>query len=301
MEEAPVYNMSFDEPSEAPPEPDTTAMITNTAMVVADPVADEPEQEGTITIPQGKVVPLGAVQAERGKRKEAERAKAELEAQLAEVSLKAKNWDEAKTYLEQAKPYIEKARADLQRPKETAQEPEGPLSSQEAVEHAKLLDLWTTDGKPDTSRAQQAAKLYAGLAAKQTQQAIAPILQNEASRAAQSLFQQYASRPEQNGVKVDANLLAEAFNMVGPELIAANPAVAEVLYMNTIGRQLLSGQKPVSAPPPPLVSESLGPGKTPDVGLTDMDTKFMQAAQMKPSDFKETRDRYKPGQNNSLE
>jgi hypothetical protein len=71
--------------------------------------------------------------------------------------------------------------------------------------------------------------------------------------------------------------------------------------MNTIGRQLLSGQKPVTAPPPPLVSESLGPGKTPEVALTDLDQKFMQASGMKTSDFKETRDRYKPGQNNSLE
>ena len=295
MEETPVYSMSFDEPSEVPP-PEPTPEPVVEAPPVADPVADtEPEPEGTITIPQGKVVPLGAVQAERGKRKEAEKAKAELEAQLAEASLKAKNWDEARAYLEQAKPYIEKARADLQRPKDT------PAVDPALEQYAKDFDLYTADGKPDVERAGRIMRFHDDRAQKTAQQLVAPIIQTEAARTAQGLFQQYVSRPEQNGVKVDATLLAEAFNMVGPELIAQNPAVAEVLYMNTIGRQLLSGQKPVSAPPPPLVSESVGPGKTPEVALTDMDQKFIQASQMKPSDFKETRDRYKPGQNNSLE
>ena len=294
MEETPVYSMSFDEPSEVPPPAEATPDPVAEAPP-AEPVDTEPEPEGTITIPQGKVVPLGTVQAERGRRKEAEKALAAKEQEIQALAEKAKNWDEAKVYLDQAKPYIEKARADLQRPKDT------PAVDPALEQYAKDFDLYTADGKPDVERAGRIMKFHDDRAQKTAQQLVAPILQTEASRTAQGLFQQYVSRPEQNGVKVDAKLLAEAFQMVGPELIAQNPAVAEVLYMNTIGRQLLSGQKPVSAPPPPLVSESLGPGKTPDVALTDMDTKFMQAAQMKPSDFKETRDRYKPGQNNSLE
>ncbi len=293
-QEAPIYSMSFDEPSEVPPPAEATPDPVDPPP--AEPVDTEPEPEGTITIPQGKVVPLGAVQAERGKRKEAEKALAAKEQEIQALAEKAKNWDEAKNYLEQAKPYIEKARADLQKPKETA-----PAVDPALEQYARDFDLFDTEGKPDVARATRIMRFHDDRAQKTAQQLVAPILQTEASRTAQGLFQQYVSRPEQNGVKVDAKLLAEAFQMVGPELIAANPAVAEVLYMNTIGRQLLSGQKPVSAPPPPLVSESLGPGKTPEVALTDMDTKFMQAAQMKPSDFKETRERYKPGQNNSLE
>jgi len=297
-QEQPVVSMSLEEPevvappvAQTPPEPP----------VQATPKADdEPEPEGTIEIPQGKVVPLGAVQAERAKRKEAERLAVEKDAKIAELSQKAQAFDEAKSYLDQARPIIEEIRA-----KKNAPQPQppnfDPALELEATEYAKDFDLFTAEGKPDVQRALRILKRNDERAARQAHQAVAPVLQRDALTTTRGMFQQMVSRPEQNGFKIDANLLAEAFNTVGPEMIAANPQVAEVLYQNTLGRQILMGHKPTQAPPPPLVSESVGAGKPSEVTLTDFDQRIMQASGMKTSDYKETRERYKPGQNNSLE
>lgn len=268
------------------------------------PVAEDPEPEGTIGAANGvKYAPIGAVLSEREKRKEERRLREAAEQERDALRQKAQAYDETKGYIEQARPYIEALRADktlvqrLQQP----QEPAGPLSEAEAVEHAKALDLYTTDGKPDTARAQAIAKMYSGIAAKQAQQMVAPLVQTEAQRQATALYQQAAQMPEVNGFKIDPKFLAEAWQVVPPELIAANPQVAELMKVVAAGRQVLSGQKPTQAPPPPIVSESVGAGKPAEATLTADSERFLKAAGMKRDTFMETRNAYKPGQHNNLE
>ena len=75
-----------------------------------EPATEEPEPEGTVEIPTGKVVPLQALQAERGKAKE---AKAEAEAIRAELDAARQKMQEYATLdqkLREAMPYIEETR-----------------------------------------------------------------------------------------------------------------------------------------------------------------------------------------------
>jgi hypothetical protein len=294
-------------------EPETVGMSLEESEVVTPPVApavespppapvlaapqavEEPEPEGTIEIPQGKVVPLGAVQAERAKRKEAERLASEKDAKIAELSQKAQAYDEAKGYLDQARPIIEEIRQKKNQPTQPA-----PEADQRLINYAKEFDLFDAAGKPDVARAKRILDFHTSEAQRIAQQAVAPILQTEAQRQAAQMYHHYVNQPEVNGFKIDANTLAKVWNTVPPE-IAVQPGVAEVLYNTALGLQLRSGHKPTQAPPPPLVSESVGAGKPTETTLTSLDERFLQASGMKPSDFKETRERYKPGQNNSLE
>jgi len=114
------------------------------------------------------------------------------------------------------------------------------------------------------------------------------------------LYQQYLSQPEVNGIKIDKNLLAEAWNSVPPE-VSADPRVAQVLFMNTIGRQIISGQKPMQAPAPVVPTESLGGQVSQERPLSDTSQRFMSAAGISKKSFTELREQFKPGQSNSLE
>lgn len=267
---------------------------------------DEAEPEGTIGTPDGqKFVPLAALQAERGKRKTAVSAK---DQEIATLRDKAQRYDEASGYLQQARPYIEALRTNpglvqqIQRPQPPPSEPQGPLTPQEAEEYAKDFDLYTTDGKPDIVRAQRIAARQEKLAERKAQQMVTPLVQTEAHRQASALYQQQLQQPEINGFKIDPKFLNEAWSVVPPEMIAANPAVAEIMKYVAAGRQALSGQKPMPvAPPPPVPTEGAGGGQPSPQSLNTTSEKFASASGMKRDQFLETRNRYTPGQNNSLE
>lgn len=260
---------------------------------------EEPDPEGTVVIPQGKVVPLTALQAERAKRKEADKLLSAKDQEIAAIKEKAQKYDEAAAYLQQAKPYIEKAKADFQR-QSAPPEPQGPLTEAEAVEYAKDFDLYTSDGKPDIARAQRIAARHEKLSERKAQQAVSPILQTEAQRQSNALFQHYAQQPEINGVKIDSQVLAQVWQTVPPDMIV-QPGVAEVLFNNALAIQIRSGKVAKPAPPPVVPTESLGGGAAAPAPLSDVSQRFMSAAGIQKKTFTELREQFKPGQSNSLE
>lgn len=308
-ENVPTMSLSLDEPNEIIPTPAAEPVAAAAAPPDAPPSPPvDADAEPVVYASNGeKLVPLKALQAERGKRKDAEALASKKDEEYAPLKEKAQKFDESVQYLNAARPYIEKLRAnpDLVKHLQTGQPapkaPSGPLSDQEALEYAKDFDLFKADGSPDVDRAQRIAQRHADLSARQAQQLVAPLAQNEAQRQTNTLFQHYVNRPEVNGIKVDAKMLAEAFNTVGSDNIAANPNIAEVLFMNTIGRQLLSGHKPIPVSSPPIVTESIGAPRAPETSFTDTDEKFYRASGMKRDAFTETRERYQAGRNNSLE
>lgn len=266
---------------------------------------DDPEPEGTITIPQGKVVPLGAVQAERGKRKEAEKALAAKDAELEPLKQKAAKYDEAAQYLQQAQPIIEALRA---RPDLVAQaknppprvEPKGPLSEADAIEYAKDFDLYKTDGTPDVDRAQRIAKRHADMSERSTQQALKPFndqtaLQQSTNNRAYILNLKDAA----GNALVDPKALDTVWKDVPTEM-SARPEVANLLYLTALGLQTQNGKGPKTAAPP-LITESLGGSKPGPETLTRTDEAFMRASTMPRKEFETTRNSYKEGQTNSLE
>lgn len=313
-EEIATMGLSLDEPGEIvnpgaqpPAEPPAEPAQPPPAAAAPPPAEDDADPEGTIAAATGeKYVPLSALQAERGKRKESTRTLTAKETEIAGLKQKAQLYDEAAGYIQQAKPYIDALRANpglvqqIQQPPKP-QEPAGPLSDAEAVEYAKDFDLYTPDGKPDVARAQKIASRHDKMAERRAQQMVAPLVQNEVQRTSAGLYQQMLSRPEVNGVKVDATMLAEAFNTLNNAGVPITKDVAEVLFMNTIGRQILSGHKPTAAPPPPLVTEGVGAGRPAEVSLNSQSERMLSASGIKRDTFMETRNGYKPGQHNSLE
>jgi len=296
-QEQPTMNVSLEEPSEITSPPLAPAAETPPDPPDATPLVDDSLEPEAVAAANGEqYVPLKAVKAERERRKEAENLAKQRDAEIAALKPKAEEFERAKSYLEQARPYIEKARQDLARPAQTT-----PAVDPALEQYAKDFDLYTAEGKPDVTRAQRIMQFHDDRASKLAQQHMAPLVQHEANRTAQSLYQQYVSRPEVNGIKIDGRLLAEAFNMVGPELIAQNPAVAEVLYQNTIARQFLSGQRPMTAPAPVVPTESLGSNSAPEERLSSVAERMREAASIKTDDYKAIRGRYKAGQSNSLE
>lgn len=300
-QDAPTMSVSLEE-SEAPAveTPPPAAPVAEAAPVSPSANTEDAEPEGVVVATGEKYVPLAAVKAERERRKTAETNLSAKDQEIASLREKASKYDEAASYLQQAKPYIEKAKADLQR-QNTPPETQGPLSPAEAEEYARDFDLYTADGKPDVTRAQRIAARHEKMSQRQAQQTVAPILQTEAQRTANALYQKYLNAPEVNGVKVDPRFLAEVWNIVPADMIAANPNVAETLYRTAIGNQMLAGHKPVQAPPPVVPTESVGTGAQKDKPLGDMSQRFQQASRMKAADFKTTRESYTPGVANSLE
>lgn len=289
-------------------EPDEDTAIVG---AVADPTvplvdADDADPEGTITIPSGKVVPVGAVQAERGRRKEAEKALTAKDAEIATLKAKADKYDQVEPQIRAAMPIIEGIQrrpdlvAQLNQPAPVAKEAAGPLTADEAVEYAKDFDLFTPEGKPDVDRAQRIAKRHETMNARSTANAIAPFAQNEAQRQSQTLYRQVASYKDAQGNTVDATILKNIWNLIPAEQ-SSKPEVAGVLYRMALAEQMIQGKGPKPGLPPVVQTEGVGQRTTQNTTITGIDTQMMKAAGIAEKDYTATASRFKPGQSNSLE
>lgn len=291
---------------EAPLEDQTAAPVG----IVTDPTvpvqATEDEPEGTVEIPTGKVVPLQALHAERGRVKE---VRGELEAAKQEIERMRRDVDEyaaLKPKLQEAMPIIEavRRRPDLVKmayePAPEPAKPAGPLSDSEAEDFAKDLDLYTPEGKPDLARAQRLATRQQALADRAAQTRMAPYEQQTAARQSQDMRQQIVSMKDAQGRTVDQRALDEIWNAVPPEL-AARPEVASVLYYAAKGYAEHHAKGRAEPAPAPVVSESLGSARGDGPSLTAIDERFMKAADIKASDFQKTAARFRAGHSNDLE
>lgn len=305
--EAGSVSMSLEESPEIVSPVPATAQEPPQAQEPAPP-AEEADPDGTIAGAGGvKFVPLGAVKAERERRQAAEKAAKDKDAEVASLKEKAAKYDEAADKIRAGLPIIDKIRNRpdilklLEQPPAPVAEPAGPLTEQQAVKLAKALDLYTQDGKPDVARAQEVGAITQGVAQHETRQAVNPLLQTEATRQAQALYQHAVNKPVSESFKLDPRFLQETWNTVPPELIASNPGVAEIMRYVAIGRQVESGHKPIVAPPPALQTESIGGGAPQPAALSDTSERFRSAAGIARKDFTERREQFKPGQSNSLE
>lgn len=285
-----------------PPAPDTPAAPP------PPPNPDETDPEGTIEGSQGvKFAPLGAVQAERARRKAAEKAATEKDAQIAALKQKADAFDEASVYLDQAKPIIEtlKSRPDLvalAKNPPAKQEPAGPLSKEEAEQYAKVLDLYKADGSLDVDRAQTAAKLNASLAQRQAAQAVAPFQQREAAQQSEYNRRTILNLKDANGnALVDPDALNTVWRTVDAET-SANPQVATTLYRLALGLQAEKGMTTRREPTPePTLSESVGAGKPGPETLNSVGQAFQRASGLNLKEYTALRETVKPGESNVLE
>lgn len=281
-----------DKPAEQPP------------AAAAPVVDDDGEPEGTIEGTQGvKFVPLDAVKAERGKRKEAEKTLKEKDTLIQQLQEKANRFDEASQYLDQAKPIIEqiKANPDLVRlaknpPK--VEEPLGPLSPEEAVEMAKDLDLYKADGSPDTARAQKIAKRQESLAERKAQQYVAPFhQQNAIQQSAHMRNLVLSQKDEQGNAKFDPQAVDAVWKLVSPEE-SAKPEIANALAIFSLGLMAQKGTLPKQTPAAaPIHTESVGGGGKGAPALTAVGERMQAASGLSKKDYLALRETVTDGPN----
>lgn len=279
---------------------DPNVPLTETAHV-----EDDKEPEGTITIPQGKVVPLAAVTEERGKRKDAEAKLKAKDQEVAQLKQKADQFDQVEQQVRVAMPIIQRIQnrpdilAMLDQPPVPPKQAAGPLSEQEAIDYANDFDLFTRDGKPDVERAQRIAKRHADQAARASSAVIAPVLQNDAQRNSATLFQHYATLKDGAGNTVDRTILAEVWSNV--PVGGVTPEVANVLYLTALGLQQQRGKTPLAKPGPVVPTESPGGPSSKPQQITELDRSIMRHSGISEKSYAATAAKYQPGRINSLE
>lgn len=269
-------------------------------------VDEEPTPEGTIEGSGGvKFVPLQAVIAERTQRKEATGKLAAKDAEIAALKTKADRLDAIANEWQQLEPVLTKVRNGEFVPRAAAPPPEAPkpLTDAEAVEYAKDLDLFKTDGTPDVDRAQRLAARQEALASRSAAAAVAPFQANDAKRTSDAMFNHIASFKDANGHMVDKGELTKIWDVMPPEM-SSKPEVAAIIYDLALAASIRAGKyKGTQAPgPAPVVTtESMGGGGRVRTELDQVGAKFARASDIKTADFLKTSEKYKPGAVNSLE
>lgn len=266
---------------------------------------DDAEPEGTVAGEGGtKLVPLAAVREARRIAKESKASLATLQAELEAARQKAAKFDELHTYVDQARPIIEavRSRPDLVK---AAKEPPpaakaGPLSEADAVEFAKDLDLYKSDGTPDVDRAQRLAARQAALSEQSARTLMQPLHEREMAHASQQMKARVAAFKDKNGQSVDPKVLEEIWSIVPPEL-SSKQEVAAILHRVAVAEMVMRGQYQGGGPPPPVMTEGLGASAPAGRTLTDIDEKFRRAADIDRNSFAATAGKYRPGAVNALE
>lgn len=287
-----------------------------------EPVGDDDgEPEGTIADASGrKLVPLEALKATREQLKAAKQLASHAE-QLQEAAARGEQLGQ---WFQQINPLLEKlksrpdivaavmrdqlATAPVQgqygpQPQEPQDPGEAILPKQDAEDLARTLELYTPEGVPDLQRARKIALMMRGMGRQEALGATAPIAQTMAAGQAGTLKQQYAQVRDKAGRTVNNQVLEQIWNIVPPELIARDPAVAGILYYAARGYSAHHGlDEPLPAPRAPLVSEAPG-GRTtgaPAV-LSEFDRAMQRAAQVTEKQYTEQAARYRPNAINVLE
>lgn len=292
----------------ATPDPPAPEPVKEPEAPVAPPNPDEVDPEGTIEASGGvKFVPLDAVKAERARRKESEAKLKEKDTLVEQYRQKAEQFDQASQYLDQARPIIEtlKQRPDLvalAKNPPPVKEPDGPLTKDEAEQYAKVLDLYTADGKLDIDRAQTAAKLNASLSQRQAAQAIAPFQHREAQQQSEHNRRTILNfKDAQGNAMVDPTALNTVWSAIDPAE-SAKPEVATTLYRLALGLMAEKGLTTKHTAPEPVVhSESIGGGKTSPQTLDHTGEAFLRASGQSRKDYMAIRESVKLNEPNVLE
>ena len=285
---------SLSQPETPPPTPDTPAPPVDNAAP-----AEDAEPEGTVVNPNGeKLVPLNVVADLRGKVRDTKAEIATRDAKIAELEAQTRDIERIRAEWQVVQPLIQQ----LKQPQSPAQAPAGPLNAQEALEYAKDLDLYKADGTPDVDRAQRLAARQQAIAQTQAQALVQPLYANTAQAQSSAHFEQAANFKDKNGVQVDRDTLKQIWSMVPAEL-SAQPGVAGILYKVALAESITGGKykTPVQAPPPPVITESLGGGTGAPKELSTLDRAMMSAGQIKSKDYEDISARFKPGATNVLE
>jgi hypothetical protein len=259
-----------------------------------DPPAD-PAEADAIEMPGGKFVPLSAVLAEREKGK-SYREKAEL-------------YDQTAQYVHQVKPYIDflQANPDLMtRQTTTHREPvptEQPVDEQ-AEYVAKMLDLYTTDGKPDVRRAQMLRQFIDDAADAKAEARTKPMQESSLRERSGHNYQRALLTKAPDGRAPKREVLDALWARTDPSITATEEGASAVVA-TALGLSLLHGAAglPTAQPAatPALVTETPG-SRTPNrPSLSPLDEKIMGIRNRSADDWGKLTRTFTAGRPNVLE
>lgn len=306
-----IVGPSLGAPAADPPEPVVEPQA---------PVDEDAEPADAVTDATGrKLVPLDALKATRQELKAAKQLAAQAEA----MQDAAARGEQLGVFFQNISPLLDKLRARpdivaniMQNqapppapppgypPPGYVQDPgEAVLPKHDAEDLARTLELYTAEGQPDLQRARKLALLMRGVGRQEALGAVAPLSANMAQGQAGTLKTQYAQVKDKAGRTVNNQVLEQIWNIVPPELIARDPAVAGILYYAARGYSAHHGlDEPLPPSRTPILSESAG-GRpiTATATLSEFDRAMQRSMQISDKQYTEHAARYKPGGINVLE
>lgn len=285
-------------------EPDTTVQPLN---VEDDAAVDAALAEAEVKLPDGDALVSGQKAGEiarsyRGKIRE---MKAELE-RLGTTAARAEQLEaqiaQLQNQVQQLSPYMQAYQAMTQAAQQTAT----PEDDTEAEEYAKLLDLYTPEGKPDVGRAKKAIALFDKRAEQHAQKHVAPLQHTQVQReSAMNLAK--AKNTNVNGVKADPAVLDAVWSQLDPNVTAtvegARHAFVQALGLSQIAAMRqpagqprprgangqFAPQAPPDAPPDPLFTEKAGGRDTPTaLPLSPQEQAYIKQAGMTEKEYMES-------------
>ena len=262
--------------------------------------AAEPEPE----VPEGAIeqggqvmVPLAALKSER------EKVKA--------LKPKADQYEQLAGWVQQAKPYVDFLAAHPElvtraaAPAAEPTTPAGPAPDDTVAEQlAKTLDLYTTEGKPDLSRAKSLIGTVEALAEKKAQALVKPVQDLNVQGRAMAHYHEAVAASAPNGAKVDPAILWQVWQNADPRILATpqGAAAAWALALGMASMQAAPTPRTVAAPGgPPVVTEPPGGSGVRAGVLSDLDQRVVQVRGMDPKKYQEYARAFKPGETNTVE
>lgn len=283
MAEDPGINLEDDGP-ELPP------VVEEPAAPVAEVPAEEPAAPvEAVEVAGRKYVPVGVMLDERRQR-QALQAKADkadqLEVEVADLRPYAKFLKDNPGLLQQR-----------QQPAPAA--PQSEEIDPEAVEYARLLDLYTPDGQPDIKRATTFMKIADKRSDRRVQQAVAPVHERKFQEESARNYQLALTFKDPSGRSPHPQTLANVWRQVSAEQ-SADPQVSAILTATALGLDYATAKPQAAAPPPPLVTEGPGGARRPAV-LSDIEQRVAKDRGVSSTDWAKSIETFKPGRANQLE
>jgi hypothetical protein len=246
---------------EQQPDEPAVEVVEEQPAATPDPDAElEPELEAqALDVPDGgRYVPVSAVIAARKAAKEAKQAAAEvptLKQQVAQLQQQTASLT----------PLAEVARVLLdQRGREQPQPEPAPQDDAEVTEFAKSLDLYDTDGKPDTAKARKVLGIVDARSKQHAQAQVAPFQQQNVQTASHGMLAAALQTTAPDGRKPDPEVVKGVFGRLDPSITATKEG-AQWAWAIAFGLSEANGRtvKPQAAAkkldiPDPLFTEKAG-------------------------------------------
>ncbi len=225
------------------------------------------EEAGSVEVAGAVMVPLAALQEERGKRQALE--------------TKAQRADQLEQYVAANEPMLTLIRQYpdlLRRPAEPVPAPPTPAEDPEALEAAQLLDFYTPEGKPDVAKGAKHLALVNRQAQRIATQAVAPMQQQSLQERANQNFQLALGIKDTGGNPINPQALRAVWQQVlnspnGVAILADREAAAFVASAAHGAVSLTSGPTVPAPLRPPIVTEGSGGGTPRRAAISDLETR----------------------------